>query len=58
MAIYTPMQVPQPPAETKTVQRAPNTPQRVHTRRAHRTGLVIDIALGLIAIFLLLIVVF
>lgn len=58
MAIYTPMQVPQPPAETKSVQRAPHAPQRVHTRRAHRTGLFIDIALALIAIVSLLIVAF
>jgi D-alanyl-D-alanine dipeptidase len=51
MAIYTPMQVPQPPAETKTVQRAPCTPRRVHTRGTHRAGLVIDITLALIVGF-------
>lgn len=54
MAIFTPMQVPQPGPLTKNVRRAPTTPQRVHTRRTHRTGLVLDIALALIAVAVLI----
>ncbi len=49
MAIYTPMQVPQPGPQTKNVQRAPSTPRRVHTERAHAAGLVIDITLAIMA---------
>ena len=58
MAIYTPMQVPQPSPPTKRVRLAPNTPKRVHTRRAHWTGLAFDIVLALIAIVVLLLVLF
>ena len=56
MAIYTPMQVPQPGPQTKNVRRAPTTPQRVHTRRAHWAGLALDITLALIAVFILLVI--
>ena len=58
MAIYTPMQVPQPGPQTKNVRRAPNTSRRVHTKRAHWAGFALDITLGLIAVFVLLLVLF
>jgi D-alanyl-D-alanine dipeptidase len=58
MAIYTPMQVPQPSPPTKRVRLAPNTPKRVHTRRAHRTGFALDITLALIAVVVLLLILF
>ncbi len=58
MAIYTPMQVPQPSPPTKRVRLAPNAPKRVHTRRAHWTGLALDITLALIAAVVLLLILF
>lgn len=58
MAIYTPIQVPQPSPQTKNVRLAPSAPQREHTRGTHRTGLALDIALALIAIVVLLSVFF
>jgi hypothetical protein len=58
MAIYTPMQVPQPSPPTKRVRLAPNTPKRVHTRGAHWTGLAFDIALAVTAVVVLLALLF
>lgn len=58
MAIYTPMQVPQPSPLTESVRPAPSAPQREHPRETHRTGLALDITLALIAIFVLLTVLF
>jgi hypothetical protein len=58
MAIHTPMQVPQPAQPTKRVRLAPNAPKLVHTRRAHWTGLALDITLALIAVGVLLLILF
>jgi hypothetical protein len=58
MAIYTPLQVPQPPiTDSHVVQSAP-TPRRVHTRAAHRLGLVLDVTLALIAVGVILALIF
>ena len=54
MAIITPLQVPAPSTQNRDIHRAPGTPRRVHTQRAHRLGLAIDVALGLIVIAALL----
>ena len=57
MAIYTPLQVPKPVTDSHAV-RPDSTPRRVHTRSAHRMGLVLDITLAVIAIGVILLVVF
>jgi D-alanyl-D-alanine dipeptidase len=57
MAIYTPLQVPQPITDSHVVQPAP-TPRRVHTRSTHRLGLAFDVTLAVIAIGVILLVVF
>ena len=56
MAIYTPLQVPQPITDSHVVQPAP-TPRRVHTRSTHRIGLAFDIALAIALVMIILVVI-
>jgi len=56
MAIYTPLQVPQPNTDSHVVQPGP-TPRRVHTRSTHRLGLAFDIALAFVALVIVVLVV-
>lgn len=56
MAIYTPLQVPQPITDSHVVHPAP-TPRRVHTRSTHRLGLALDIALAVVALMIIILVV-
>lgn len=58
MAIYTPIQVPSPDVQNRGMRRSPTAPRRVHTRRAHRVGLAIDIVLAVVVVVALLLVVF
>jgi hypothetical protein len=58
MAIYTPLQVPQPPNTDSHVVKSAPTPRRVHTRSAHRLGLALDITLAVIAVGVILFMIF
>ena len=54
MAIFTPMQVPQAGAADQERPTRTHHAAAAHTRRTHRTGLVLDIALALIAVAVLI----
>ncbi len=58
MAMYTPIQVPQPSPRTRKVPLDSVAPAQEHTRGEHRMRLTLGIAVAVIAIVVLLIALF